>query len=203
MALAKSKISNKTRAVQGREPSKLQMRLRVIKGSPEMNFFRYSHRPFFSILALVLYTTLFQVVSAQAACVTGVRSNDVLNMRADATNRSSIIGAIRPGQCGVTIIERAGNWGYVRYRGREGWVNLRYIRESGGGGGSYTEACVVGVAYNDVLNIRSRPSGGSSVKGIIPPDRCGVRVYERRSRWSRISYRGIFGWVSNRYLREL
>ena len=56
--------------------------------------------------------------------------------------------------------------------------------------------CVVGVRSKDVLNIRSRPSGSSRIKGIVPPASC-------RSRWSRISYRGVFGWVSNRFVREL
>ena len=64
-------------------------------------------------------------------------------------------------------------------------------------------ACVVGVRSNDVLNIRSRPSGASRIKGVVPPGSCRMRVYQRGARWSRISYRGVFGWVSNRFVREL
>ncbi len=146
--------------------------------------------------------SVFYTNNAEAACVTGVRSNDVLNMRSYASTRGTIVGILRPRACGVSIRERSGNWGLVRHRGRQGWVNLRYISESGGGG-NWVKACVVGVSSNDVLNIRSRPSGSSRIKGIVPPGSCRMRVYQRGARWSRVSYRGIFGWVSNRYVQEL
>ncbi len=144
----------------------------------------------------------FYSTSAEAACVVGVRSNDVLNMRSYASTRAAIVGILQPRACGVSIRQRSGNWGLVRYRGRQGWVNLRFISE-GGGGAAWTQACVVGVRSNDVLNIRSRPSGASRIKGVVPPGSCRMRVYERGARWSRISYRGVFGWVSNRFVREL
>lgn len=157
-------------------------------------------------VSLIAGSTFF-TSSAEAACVIGVRSNDVLNMRSYASTRAAIVGVLRPRACGVTIRKRSGNWGLIRHRGRQGWVNLRYLGEGdegdGGDSPSWTQACVVGVAGNDVLNIRSRPSGSSRIKGIVPPGSCRMRVYERGSRWSRISYRGVFGWVSNRFVREL
>ena len=151
--------------------------------------------------------SVFYSSSAEAACVVGVRSNDVLNMRSFGSTRAAIVGVLRPGACGITIRRRAGTWAEIRHRGRRGWVNTRFIGEGDEGDGdaspTWTQACVVGVARNDVLNIRSRPSGSSRIKGIVPPGSCLMRVYERGARWSRVSYRGVFGWVSNRFVREL
>ena len=59
----------------------------------------------------------FYTTSAEAACVVGVRSNDVLNMRSYGSTRAAIVGVLRPGACGVTIRQRSGRWGLIRHRG--------------------------------------------------------------------------------------
>lgn len=82
---------------------------------------------------------------------------------------------------------------------------------------------VTGVAADDVLNIREAPDAGSAKIGEIPPDGDGVRNLgcqgglsfaewqaaseaERqaaaRSRWCRINYQGVEGWVAGRFLAE-
>ena len=140
--------------------------------------------------------------SAEAACVRGVASNDVLNMRAYASTSAEIVGAIRPGRCGVRIRDRSGNWLRVSVGGYTGWVNGRYIRDESDGdeGDHISSACVRGVADNDVLNIRSRPTSSSRIVGIIKPGRCGVQVFHGQGNWRNISYRGVRGWVNRRYL---
>ena len=82
---------------------------------------------------------------------------------------------------------------------------------------------VTGVAADDVLNIRQAPDAESAKIGEIPPDGDGIRNLgcqgglgiaewqaaseaERetaaRSRWCRINYQGIEGWVAGRFLAE-
>jgi len=66
---------------------------------------------------------------------------------------------------------------------------------------------VVGVAEDDVLYVRDRPGPQNASVGQIPPDGVGIRVLEDTERvgqstWVRVSYRGITGWVNNRFLRE-
>lgn len=82
---------------------------------------------------------------------------------------------------------------------------------------------VVGVAANDVLNIRAEPSSRSARIGAVPHDGNGLRnlgcrgglTFEqfnaatpaereagRKTRWCRIEYRGITGWVAGWYLGE-
>ena len=71
---------------------------------------------------------------------------------------------------------------------------------------AYACACcetyrVVGVASNDVLNIRSRASARSYKVGFIPPDSCGVLISgPDRGSWVQIEYNGTTGWVNSRYL---
>ncbi|MDV7143285.1 SH3 domain-containing protein [Tropicimonas sp. TH_r6] len=82
---------------------------------------------------------------------------------------------------------------------------------------------VVGVAWNDVLNIRNGPTARASKIGAIPPDGNGVRnlgcsggmTYAqweaatptqrdaaRKRVWCRIYYRGVEGWVAGWFLAE-
>ncbi len=82
---------------------------------------------------------------------------------------------------------------------------------------------VVGVAADDVLNIRAEPSASARIVGTIPSGTVGLRSHGckgglsfaewekaplaeraagRRNRWCRISYRGMKGWVAGRFLGE-
>lgn len=61
---------------------------------------------------------------------------------------------------------------------------------------------VVGVSYDDVLNVRSGPSVRYRIVGAIPPDTaCVVRTGPRRGNWVKISYADAKGWVNGRYLK--
>lgn len=82
---------------------------------------------------------------------------------------------------------------------------------------------VIGVASDDVLNIRAEPDAGSSKIGEIPPDGTGVRnlgcegglsfaEWEQATpadrevashgRWCRISWQAVEGWVAGQFLTE-
>ena len=84
---------------------------------------------------------------------------------------------------------------------------------------------VIGVASNDVLNIRSKADPNASKVGDIPPGADCVKnlgckggltmseftnlskeeqavILKKRPRWCLVAYHGIQGWVSARYLAE-
>lgn len=82
---------------------------------------------------------------------------------------------------------------------------------------------VVGVAKDDVLNLRQEPSAAAMIIGRIPPDATGLRNLGCRGgqslaewqaaseaeraaavfrRWCRVEYRGTTGWVAGRFLAE-
>jgi len=67
--------------------------------------------------------------------VTGVASDDVLNIRAEPGAGSPIIGRFRPGQRGIEVmgLSQNGRWGLVNSGERAGWSSMRYLaRESSG-----------------------------------------------------------------------
>jgi hypothetical protein len=98
-------------------------------------------------------------------------------------------------------------------------------------GGAFADAdgpdffAVTGVAADDVLNIRTKPSPTATKIGEIPPDGTCVRNLGCRGgltfqeftefspaqqaerqrenpRWCKVEYDGVTGWVAGRYLRE-
>ena len=144
---------------------------------------------------------------ARAACVIGVADWDVLWMRAGPSVRYRRIGAIGPRACGVRVYwrrcVRGGRWCKVRYRGRIGWVNMRYIDEGGDGAGpAPANACVVGVPRWDVLWMRAGPSVRYRRVASLPPRYCGVIVTDDcRGNWCYAhSLEGASGWVNMRYI---
>ena len=66
-------------------------------------------------------------------------------------------------------------------------------------------ACVSGVAQNDRLNVRSKPSFNSRILGSLAPGECGMNIESVEGTWTFIrgSDRGrnIQGWVNNRFLQ--
>ncbi|MEL7399264.1 MAG: SH3 domain-containing protein [Pseudomonadota bacterium] len=68
-------------------------------------------------------------------------------------------------------------------------------------------ACVINVAANDVLNVRSGPSTRNPIIGILSPDRCGVRIVQRSGNWAYVTWRNRRGqlgqgWASLRFLAD-
>lgn len=59
---------------------------------------------------------------------------------------------------------------------------------------------VTGVAADDVLNIRERPSATSPVIGQLAPDQTHIEVTEERDGWARVNSGERSGWASMRYL---
>lgn len=61
---------------------------------------------------------------------------------------------------------------------------------------------VVGVAADDVLNIRSAPDASSAIVTVIPSNGRGVRAIGNcAGTWCQIEYRGVQGWANSRFLQ--
>ncbi|MEM6498851.1 MAG: SH3 domain-containing protein, partial [Pseudomonadota bacterium] len=66
---------------------------------------------------------------------------------------------------------------------------------------------VTGVAADDVLNVRSKPTTRSAVVGTLQPGASGIRLIGQpkqngRTRWQRIQHRKVIGWVNQRFLEQ-
>lgn len=60
---------------------------------------------------------------------------------------------------------------------------------------------VIGIASNDVLNVRELPSTQARIVGIVPPNARSVTFDgEARGAWVFVRYRNIEGWADRRYL---
>ena len=66
--------------------------------------------------------------------VTGVASDDVLNIRATPRAGAEILGALSSAQTHteVTALSDDGSWGRVNLREQAGWVNMRYMARQQG-----------------------------------------------------------------------
>ena len=62
-------------------------------------------------------------------------------------------------------------------------------------------ADVSGVATDDVLNIRARPSARAAIIGSFPADAAGIEVVEASDGWLRVALPEASGWISARYAR--
>ena len=61
---------------------------------------------------------------------------------------------------------------------------------------------VVGVDYDDVLNVRSGPGVQYKIVSALPPGTgCVIRTGPRRGNWVKISYPDAKGWVNKRFLK--
>lgn len=73
-------------------------------------------------------------------------------------------------------------------------------------GTAHAQACdatfrVVGIAQNDVLNIREYPTTSSRILEMIPPDGHGIEYLCRRSgSWLFVQYGRAQGWASGNFL---
>lgn len=59
--------------------------------------------------------------------VTGVASDDSLNIRADPNSSSEIIGILPPDATGIEVVEERDGWGRVNSSERSGWVSMRFL----------------------------------------------------------------------------
>jgi len=74
--------------------------------------------------------------------VSGVASDDVLNIRSMSSAQSEIIGALTPDATNIEVIQPSdnGRWGQINFGERTGWVSLRFLaRQAGQTGSSYPD----------------------------------------------------------------
>ncbi len=68
--------------------------------------------------------------------VTGVRADDVLNLRRGPDARTPIVDTLPPDATGVVVVARSddGKWGMVRYNEGTAWASLRFLQRAPGQG---------------------------------------------------------------------
>lgn len=104
---------------------------------------RLSHAASVAGLLAMLCATGAGAVEIGYYRVVGVAAGDVLNIRADPSASSGIVGALAPGARPVEVLEVApsgdGAWGRVLVEDANGWVSMRFLESFEPGGLLATE----------------------------------------------------------------
>lgn len=88
-------------------------------------------RFFAALIAVFISTAAFAQDFPALFSVTGVASNDVLNIRAEASARAPIVGTFSPYQTGIEVVGLSEDrrWGLVRTNEGVGWSSMRFLRQ--------------------------------------------------------------------------
>jgi SH3-like domain-containing protein len=134
--------------------------------------------------------------------VRGVAQWDKLNMRAGPAPSYHVVHRIAHDGRGIENLGRCvARWCQVRHEGAIGWVHSGFLGEDAPDEPRGARYRVVGVAWNDVLNMRAAPTASSAIVGTIPPDAAGIAgTGGCDGAWCRVSYLGLAGWVNTRFL---
>ena len=125
----------------------------------------------------------------KAGVVTGVASNDYLNVRSSANTSSSVIGKLANGET-IIITGKDGEWYRVDCNGKTGYVYEKYIRVTGD---------ITYKKTTDNLNMRWGPSTSNGIITNIPKGTT-VKVISTSNGWDKVYYSGEIGFCSNSYL---
>jgi uncharacterized protein YgiM (DUF1202 family) len=145
--------------------------------------------------------------------VVNVSADDVLNLRKFPNYRSRKVGKIPANQECVAYLNEirqkryhkySRKWVKVSHKGVQGWANLRYLRQTEWGCGTFYQIFNV----PDHLNLRQSPDHRSQKLGEIPADEqeCIIALDEvevPNKKWVLLQYAGVKGWVNSRYLKKI
>ncbi|WP_100400316.1 N-acetylmuramoyl-L-alanine amidase [Bacillus sp. FJAT-44742] len=128
----------------------------------------------------------------QTGIITGVQSS--LNVRSQPSTSSSILGGL-PNGTEIDIYEEDGSWAKIDFGGDVGYVSMTYVSISEP---TYEATGTVSGVQNS-LNVRSQPSGSSSIIGGLS-NGTSLDIYEIDGNWAKIDYNGDIGYVSMTYV---
>lgn len=133
--------------------------------------------------------------------VTGVPSNDTLNVRSEANTTSSIIAKLANGTKVQVIGQDAKtSWYKINYNGKTGYVSNKYIKINGEWNSSSSSTTATGTRKTtDNLNLRTGPGTNYSIVTNIPKGTV-IDYYSESNGWAKVKYSGKYGYVSTAYL---
>lgn len=124
-----------------------------------------------------------------------VTATTALNVRADRSTSSQILGVLANGEQVERRGDPVGEWTPVKYLGQDAWVFSAYTRISG-----ITSAAGGTATANDDVHVRSSASTLSRSHGIL---RSGQQISvtgESKGGWVPVNWNGKDGWVYGIYL---
>lgn len=152
----------------------------------------------FLIAGLVFGTVISTFPSSEApayaASQQGTIKASVLNVRASASVKSSIVMQLKKNQT-VAVLEQKSGWAKIQSGSKTGWVNASYLTVKQAAAASLKTAKVNASS----LNVRSTPALTGKIVLTLKKGST-VTVAKTQKDWSNISVSGKTGWVSSKYL---
>lgn len=146
-------------------------------------------RRMIGVLAALLAT------AAAAEAQTALKATDTVNVRSGPGTGYSILGQVPGGHCYVGF-EKSGDWWKIYWDGGTGWSHGSYYTSLSG---------TTGVKVTtDVLNVRSGPGTGYSIKGQIYMGQIYFWTqYEGLNGWYKIYWKGGIGYCYGSYVTKV
>jgi uncharacterized membrane protein len=115
------------------------------------------------LLCLVLQVSM---VSAQELpafhAVTGVATDDVLNLRAAPDATATVIGTLAPDATGIEVVDVQGDWAEVSAGEITGFANLRYLRREDGPDWNLLQTPLACVGTEPFWSLEIDPAAGET-----------------------------------------
>lgn len=118
---------------------------------------------------LLLATPLRAEEFPATYAVTGVASDDVLNIRARPDAGSAIIGALDPDATGVEVLGTAGNWAVVSTGEGTGYASLRFLEREPGPEWNALERPLTCLGTEPFWSLEINPEAGTT-RFLTPED---------------------------------
>jgi len=134
--------------------------------------------------ALIIFWAFAVSASAQETPalydVVGVRSDDVLNVRAGPGARHPIVGTLAYNQTGVEVLRAENGWGLINIGEVTGWASLRFLQfdEDGTIGNTPALGCF-GTEPFWGLEIRQGQTADLRTPDSLDTERFGVGLFQR------------------------
>ena len=136
------------------------------------------------IIALMMLTVSLIAFAEQGTIVTG---GGRLNMRKEADEKAKIVTKIKNGST-VDVLDHADGWYHIRYNGKEGYVQEKYVRV-------LSEAVGKEIYSNgETLYLREAPDESSAIVGLVNAQG-SVRIEQVSDQWVLISSADAKGYV--------
>ena len=125
---------------------------------------------------------------------TGIVKADSLNVRANASTNSKILGSLSNGTK-VEILSTSNGWHKIEFNGGTGYVSADYITLNS----SQVQTTSTGTVKADALNVRANASTNSSIIGSLS-NGTKVEILSTSNGWHKIKFNGGIGYVSVDYI---
>ncbi|WP_242220717.1 SH3 domain-containing protein [Bacillus cereus group sp. BfR-BA-01380] len=127
-----------------------------------------------------------------------------LNVRNSPDVGSTLLGSVEKGES-VTIIGKANGWAKIEYKGKEGYVSLKFVKLEGKAVEKPTENVVTGKQEEGTitassLRVRSGANRNSAILGNLKQGE-KITVLGKENGWAKVAYKGKEGYVSLEFVQ--